>query len=359
MATIVIHSGRAWAPWAPQADALDTRGGLGGSQVAATRMAHALAVRDDVCTVVLVGDFTSTESRVPKLHYKQMHSYEAVLRACQPLDLLVVSRYTEFLPSQASKARKVVLWCHDTTPMGTFDRQTMRCDAVLCLSDWHLCHVSKVAPELPSLVRTRNGLAQALYADQPWSHKVAGRFVYSSAIYRGLDTLLNAWPHIRARCPHATLHIYADFDAPLIRQRMAELGERLRAQCARLADQGVRVQGFVSQQQLRQALYECDVWLYPTNFCETYCISALEAQASGALCVYTPLAALPETIGDRGIALPNGGTLRPAQLADAVAPHVSELNGTVSARDVRTRARQWALEQTWDGVAQDWLLAFT
>lgn len=355
MATIVIHSGRAWAPWSPQPASLDNRSGLGGSQVAATRLAHALAAREDAAIVVLVGEFSDTQSDTPKVRYEPLARYEDVLREFDTVHLLVVSRYVEYLPrvgtADAKRCARIVFWCHDTEPIGTLDRRVQECHNVLCLSEWHATLVDRIARN-HLVMRTNNGLAPHLYVDEPWPNKIAGRFVYSSAIYRGLDKLLDAWPHIRARCAHATLDVYADFDAPLVRQRMSELADRLRAQCNKLAVLGVRICGFVSQSELRRALYECDVWLYPTSFRETYCISALEAQASGALCVYAPLAALPETIDDRGIALNRADLEKSETLAAAVEPYVSASSDQLTEWPRRRRARAWALEQTWDVVAE-------
>ena len=56
----------------------------------------------------------------------------------------------------------------------------------------------------------------------------------------------------------------------------------------------------VSQQELTTHLLQSDVWLYPNNFEETYCISAVEAAAAGCLICCNTHAGLLTTVADRG-----------------------------------------------------------
>ena len=91
--------------------------------------------------------------------------------------------------------------------------------------------------------------------------------------------------------PTASLHIYCRKDqlSKFAETKILELSEY--------------VQNFnrVDQNVLARAYNEADVWLYPTKFPETYCITALEAQMAKCLCVCTKLAGLINTVGDRGI----------------------------------------------------------
>jgi glycosyltransferase involved in cell wall biosynthesis len=49
-----------------------------------------------------------------------------------------------------------------------------------------------------------------------------------------------------------------------------------------------------------------DVWLYPTDFLETYCITAVEAQMAGCLCATVGIGSLEEIVGERGILVVGG-----------------------------------------------------
>ncbi len=56
------------------------------------------------------------------------------------------------------------------------------------------------------------------------------------------------------------------------------------------------------------------VWGYSTWFSESSCISAMEAQAAGLRIVSSSIAALNETVGDRGILLPGEWTSKEYQI---------------------------------------------
>ena len=64
---------------------------------------------------------------------------------------------------------------------------------------------------------------------------------------------------------------------------------------------GVEIHGWVSKKELANAWSKADIWLYPCIFEETFCLTALEAAATKTLAISTPLAALNETISNRGI----------------------------------------------------------
>ena len=67
-----------------------------------------------------------------------------------------------------------------------------------------------------------------------------------------------------------------------------------------MEQKGVVAHGRVDQQTLAREMLSAGVWILPTWFCETSCISAMEAQAAGLRIVASKLAALEETVADRG-----------------------------------------------------------
>ena len=62
---------------------------------------------------------------------------------------------------------------------------------------------------------------------------------------------------------------------------------------------GIVLHGRVNQAELAEAMLSASVWFYPTWFSETSCITAMEAQAAGLICVCPPIAALAETTSVR------------------------------------------------------------
>jgi glycosyltransferase involved in cell wall biosynthesis len=63
----------------------------------------------------------------------------------------------------------------------------------------------------------------------------------------------------------------------------------------------VYMHGWVNRETLERAWSTSSIWLYPCIFKETFCISALEAAISRTLVITNNLAALNETVGNRGI----------------------------------------------------------
>ena len=96
-------------------------------------------------------------------------------------------------------------------------------------------------------------------------------------------------------------------------------------------------------------------WLYPSfhrtgqDWAETFCITALEAQAAGCIPVTRPIAALPERL------------LYPECLVDSleVEPFLERLRwwDELPAAELRHRRRgmrEYALKHTWAAVANQW-----
>ena len=59
--------------------------------------------------------------------------------------------------------------------------------------------------------------------------------------------------------------------------------------------------GWVSKKTLAAAWMKADIWFYPCTFMETFCLTALEAAATKTLVITNNLAALQNTVGNRGV----------------------------------------------------------
>jgi glycosyltransferase involved in cell wall biosynthesis len=94
------------------------------------------------------------------------------------------------------------------------------------------------------------------------------------------------------------------------------------------------------------------VWAYGTNFTETSCISAMEAQASGLEIISSSTAALKETVGDRGVLLDGDCNTREYQLK-FIENVVSALNNPQEER--RVKANQYATQNFGlEKLAENW-----
>lgn len=196
------------------------------------------------------------------------------------------------------------------------------------------------------------------------------RFIFSSSPDRGLDTLLQLFPEIRKVFPQATLHIFYGFDnwdASLREntngwRQSIEWRNSIVTDANRLQDEGMVVHyGSRSQAELAEAMKAADVWFYPTNFTETFCITALEAMMSDTVIVCTKLAGLIATVGDRGILIEGEGD-QPAYTEEYRNRALSEVCAILRDDKRRTamieKAKAWAMEQTWTNRAKEWLAIF-
>jgi len=67
--------------------------------------------------------------------------------------------------------------------------------------------------------------------------------------------------------------------------------------------EGVVFHGRISPKRLAEQFRAASVWAYPDWFHETSCIIAMQAQAAGLRIVTSALAALNETVAERGVLL--------------------------------------------------------
>jgi len=257
-------------------------------------------------------------------------------------DVLLTSKQPAAVDAVHNVTAKVrVLWIHDVHYGEKLSpERDARLDAYLCLSAWHVAyfrqHYQRINPN--KVFQARNGLASSAFARRDDEPRDPHRVIFSSSPDRGLQLVLDVWPEIRAQVPDATLHVYYGFDNW---ERMAKLtqDQRALAVIASLKQQIASVEGVVfhgraNPEALARAFRLSGVWAYPTWFTETSCITAMQAQAAGLGIVTSALAALNETVGDRGVLL----TEDPESEAYRVAFTKATIGALQAVADERRRA---------------------
>ena len=188
-------------------------------------------------------------------------------------------------------------------------------------------------------------LFQGLDADPPEHGPRPPRVAYTSVPERGLALLITrVMPAIWREMPDVELHVFS--------YRPLEAYRPL----ARSAGRRVVFHGGLPQRELARALASCDLWLYPTDFPETSCIAAMEAQAAGLPVVTSARYALRETVEDGGTGIlvegPVGSEEYVARFASAA---VRLLRDSRLRRAMGERARRRILSEfTWERAAQRW-----
>jgi glycosyltransferase involved in cell wall biosynthesis len=180
----------------------------------------------------------------------------------------------------------------------------------------------------------------------------ARRLAYASTPFRGLDVLLDLFPRIRAACPDAELDVFSSMKVYGVSE--AEDQKQYGAIYAKARQPGVNLVGSIEQRALARRLQESRILAYPNHFAETFCIAAIEAQAAGCAVVTSALGALPQTVGDGGICIPD--ETHSAAYQDAfVAACVALLKDDARWRQMSgaALARTWT-DYTWAAIAGQW-----
>lgn len=182
--------------------------------------------------------------------------------------------------------------------------------------------------------------------------------IYTSSYDRGLEHLLKMWPQVIKQVPEAQLHVfygwqlfekfYHDNPASMAwKQKMDDL----------MTQPGITHHGRVPQPELKTWMEQCGIFAYPTHFGEISCISAMKAQAYGAIPVVIDYAALSTTVkyGKKV----EGDIYEPETQKKYLHNLIASLKDSAWQDALRPQMMQWAQENfTWKQVAIDWTNEF-
>ena len=359
---IVIWTGMAWETWGPESINAE---GLGGSETAVIHMAAELtALGHEVAVIgqVKPGNFAGVS-------YEDYRDYLDLRTRKIECDVFISSRDLHVLRLLSPKARLSVLWMHDLSVGEDTAEELLGYDYIFVLSKYAFKYALNCYPHVPrtKYVVTRNGIDPNRFllsgetADTLKSIVKSGcRAIYSSSYDRGLDRLLAFWPKIRELRSDAELHVYYGLDNAEKSAVMAgnkcdrNILDYYRYRLASMEEHGVVVHGRVGQQDLAMAFLDSSLWLYPTNFHETSCITAMEAQAAGVFSVTSRLGALPETLKyGRFIDPPNTDLRYEEAFLGIIRKYLNGMD-PIAYSDL-IDGRSWALRKlAWSGVAADW-----
>jgi predicted O-methyltransferase YrrM len=114
----------------------------------------------------------------------------------------------------------------------------------------------------------------------------------------------------------------------------------------------IHYHGWVDKKTLAQAWLASDIWFYPCIFMETFCLTALEAALTKTLVVSNDLAALQNTVGDRGVIIPGDPMTKEWQDAALDKLRLYFLEANAALYDTyRERNYEWASAMSWENRA--------
>jgi glycosyltransferase involved in cell wall biosynthesis/predicted O-methyltransferase YrrM len=291
---VVFVADGGWGPW-KGSDILTK--GVGGSETYIIEIARWVQRSGKFDCIVFCNCEQSETFEGVK--YESLNKYSDFIMTHQ-LHTIIISRYSEYIPlSLQSQVENIYLVLHDLSPSGLIIPTNDKLKKVLCLTDWHKDFFINSFRDFSEKTDSfYYGIDNIKF--KPGT-KIKNSFIYSSFPNRGLLPLLQMWSKIKKAIPDATLNVYSDINGKWVndvdREQMDEIRKILNSGML----EGVTIHGWVSKKDLAEAWSRADIWLYPCIFKETFCLTALEAAASKTLAIGVPLAALTETIGDRGI----------------------------------------------------------
>lgn len=289
--TVVYCVPGGYSPWNGETISVEC---LGGSETHVILFAEEFVKQGKE---VIVYCMCSSPGTINGVLYQDIKDFPAFILNNR-VDHCIISRFADYAPLvYQSPCPLISLLVHDVNPIGEVIITDPRLQ-VICLTTWHQNNVAAKFPVLTNYIKIwSNGII-------PFPPTIASQhpiFIYSSMPNRGLIHLLNMFGRIKAIYPEAILHVFADTKQAFVQEICPE--EMKQVDIA-ISQPGVINHGRVSQSILREYWVQASIWLYPCTWSETFCITALEAQASRTLCITNDLAALKETVGDRGIIIP-------------------------------------------------------
>jgi len=118
------------------------------------------------------------------------------------------------------------------------------------------------------------------------------RLIYHSTPHRGLNILIPIYLKLLETNPDIELDVYSSFKLYGWEDRDNQY-EDLFEICRNHPN--IKYHGTATNEEVRQALLNADIFAYPSIWKETSCLCLIEAMSAGLLCIHPNLAALPET----------------------------------------------------------------
>jgi hypothetical protein len=297
-------------------------------------------------------------------------SYYSPFVASVNIHTCIVSRFSEYIPVAIhGKVENLYLVLHDLTPSGVVLPIHKKFKKVFCLSEWHVEYFLNIFPQFKDItvpfyygidVNKFDNECLVNDTEPPKSNiymqivetiqKTPNKFIYSSFPNRGLLQLLQMWPRIYEKYPAASLHIYADVNGKWVNSVEGELMVKIRSLLSTLVNHNIYYHGWVNKSELADAWKTSEYWFYPCTFMETFCLTAVEAALSKTLAITNGLAALQNTVGDRGISI-EGDATKPEWQEKALFELFSIMEDKTKREELIERNYAWASTLSWESQA--------
>lgn len=270
--------------------------GVGGVETTYLELPDVLAGLGHEVFVFCRTDHEHAHGGVRFIPYSELGRYESL----EP-DVVVTSRWFE--PLYQFPQAKRIIWLQDAhfADPARPDAWSVA-DRVVCSSPWHRSYIANRYGQGIDARKLRVlplGIRKAAFAGVV--RRDPRKAIYSSNPDRGLYILMDMWPELCERVPGLHLAITYGWDGlrtwgddPAWLAKID--GDQRRVEGWARAAGNVRITGRLRKADLYHEMQSAAICLYPNNFQETFCLTALETQAAGTPMVATGWGALTTTL---------------------------------------------------------------
>lgn len=260
--------------------------GLGGSETACVEIARQL--RKQTGRPVKVFMPRKTRDIMPSgVEYIPFNHLETYFRKYKP------SRHIAWRHTFNLTPALTYVWSHDLMTRNA--QMTKNYHKLWCLTEFHKHFVKDMAGiPLEKIDLVRNGINPDLFKGEKPT-KIPSKVIFSSSPDRGWKQSIEICKIAREQIPDLELHLFYGTEN-MRKMGMVQQADELDG-LVRQHD-WVKFHGFVSKPELVKHFQESAVWLYPADFIETSCITAMEALCSGTWPLVRNMGALRYTLSD-------------------------------------------------------------
>ena len=267
-----------------------------GSEITTIKLAESLV--DLYNVIIFVSSLTIEEeirfNNVQYLNRNRISTFDKI-------DIMIVVRYINYFIYNKNIAKKTFIWFHDVTAQPSYQGQILHnngdnflynlkhCyDKIIVLSDYHLNNNLNYIQIPRNKYEIISNIIDTSFYDSS-INIIKNRFIYTSDISRGFDILLDCLIYIQKFIPDVSLVVF----------RNHEFTDDIHTKIKLLNN--VQTFGKESPEFLAKQYLQAEYFFYPTNFCETFCNCAAEAQLYNCVCIYNNIGSLNTTIANRGL----------------------------------------------------------
>uniref|UniRef100_A0A6C0JZ61 Glycosyltransferase 2-like domain-containing protein n=1 Tax=viral metagenome TaxID=1070528 RepID=A0A6C0JZ61_9ZZZZ len=326
--------------------------GVGGSETYIIEMARYIQKSGHLDVVVFCN--CSENETFEEVEYKHLNEFYKFINE-NKVHSCIVSRFSEYLPvAFRGLTENVYLVVHDLTPSGIVIPMDSKLKNIFCLTEWHVDYMNERFPSLRNItVPFYYGIDSNTFVINETDTIEPYKFMYSSFPTRGLLPLLQMWPKIYEKETKSSLHIYADVNGKWVNEVASDQMKEVRQLLEEYKHMNIVYHGWVDKQTLANAWRTSDIWFYPCTFMETFCLTALEAAATRTFAITNDLAALQNTVGNRGAVIEGDASSKEWQTKalERLFYYMDEKN-VMEKQERIEKNYEWVLNLTWKNQAE-------